>query len=152
MTKYFRETALILRHYNSSSELGNQESNSVLQSPWQSYLSTTRFQKKIELKMHSFKIQRKRHIETVLHMISSILQGKCNVQVNSFSRKTMLWTNVAERYFQMNVQFLRITVIYVTVLDLISRQLKLFNYHKTQIAISTFPEPYICLTRLLLCR
>lgn len=95
MTKYFRETALILRHCNSSNELGNQESHSVLQSLWQSYLSTTRFQKKMELKMHGFQIQTKRHLEIVLHTISSILQGKYNVQVNSFNRKTILWINVA---------------------------------------------------------
>lgn len=38
----------------------------------------------------------------------------------------------------MNVQFLKTLVIYVTVLDLISKQLKLFSYHQTQITISTF--------------
>ena len=95
MTKYFREAVLISRHYNSSNELGNQESNSVLQLWWQSYLSTTRFQKKMELKMYSFQIQTKRHIEIVLHTVCSLLQGKCKVQVDSVSRETMLWTNVA---------------------------------------------------------
>lgn len=95
MTKYFREAVLISRHYNSSNELGNQESNSVLQSLWQSYLSTTRFQKKMKLKMYGFQIQTKRHIKIVLHTICSLLQEKCNVQVDSVSRQTMLWTNVA---------------------------------------------------------
>lgn len=38
----------------------------------------------------------------------------------------------------MNVQFLKTPAIYVTVLDLISKQLKLFSYHQTQLTISTF--------------
>lgn len=60
------------------------------------------------------------------------------MQVNSFNRKTMLRTNVAERFFKIDLQFLRMSIIYVMVLDLINKQLKLFSYHKIQIISSTF--------------